>query len=303
VPLPDLNTYPLPDLAGPEYPTVHHAPAGGCVDAGYIEAKACWPFPALIRVRVFALPTEPLGALRHAFLRIRNLFPVPPSIGVHCPTVVAPSPTVQMIPGVAADASWTREVTQPASDACQIRWTDLLKLPCIIPAITGGPIKDSGAVVIGAIQVTQTGTGCGVGFVLGGVLNIAGGVGPTGPRGFTGPTGFSGPTGPGGRSAVGGLNFVITEMAQDWLTGLACSTCSFDFEEDIPVLVDVDGILVAAGSPIGSGAGFPGVNEAVTNGGRTPLLCGDRVALVLVAPGVTGPTGPGAPNQWKAYKT
>lgn len=295
MPLPDLYNTPLPDLSGPGYPVVSHAPAGGCVDPGMVEAKACWPFPGLIRVRVFALPTEPLGTLRFAFLRIRNLFPVPPSIGVHCPTVVAPSPTVQMIPGSAGDASWTREVTQPADDACQIKWTDLLKLPCIIPSISGGPIRDGGATVIGSIDVTQTGTGCGVGFVLGGVLfGGGGGVGPTGPRGATGPTGI-GPTGPTGRNTIGGYNFVIKDMAQNWLTSLACSSCSFDYDENIPVLVDVDGLLVAAGSPIGSGSGAPGSLQHVKNGSQSPVLCGDRVALVLVTPG--------SPNQWKAYKT
>jgi len=272
----------------PVYPTVSHAPAGGCVDPGLVEAKACWPFPGLIRVRVFALPTEPLGTLRYAFLRIRNLFPVPPSIGVHCPTVVAPSPTVQVIPGSAGDASWTREVTQPAEDACQIKWTDLLKLPCIIPSITGGPIKDTGGTTVGSVNVTRTGTGCGVGFVLGGVLFSGGGIGPTGPTGI-------GITGPTGRNTIGGYNFIIANTAQAWLTSLACSSCSFDYDADIPVLVDVDGLLVAAGSPIGSGAGAPGVNQHVKNGGQAPVLCGDRVALVLVTPG--------APNQWKAYKT
>ena len=302
MPLPNLDIIALPDLTGPQYPQgLAHAPAAGCVDVGYLEAKACWSFPALIRVRVFALPTEALGVIRFAFLRIRNLFPVPPSLGVHCPTVIAPAPTVQVIPGTAGTARWTRTVTQPADDACQIRWTDLLQLPCVIPAITGGNVLDGSSAVIGNITVTNTGTGCGVGFILGAVIT-SGGVGPTGPAGLngaTGPTGLTGATGPtgpgsaGGGGSVAGMNFIVADTAYVWATSLACTTCLFAAEADIPDLIDVDGILVAAGGHIGS-TGDAGVNN-VANGGESPILCGDRVTLVL--------SDEGPPVYWKAYRT
>jgi hypothetical protein len=301
VPLPNLNVIPLPDLGGPDYPFAAHAPVGGCTDPGLIAAKACWPFAALIRVRIFALPTEPLGTIRHAFLRIRNLFPVPPSIGVHCPTVIAPAPTVQVVPGSAGSASWTRVVTQPSNDACQIRWTDLLQLPCVIPDVSGGNIKDSGGAVVGSINVSQHGTGCGVGFSLSAVL-ISAGIGPTGaqgptgiqgPTGYTGYTGYTGPAASGGGGSVAGVNFIVVGAAYGWADSLACSTCTYATEVDIPDLIDVDGTLVAAGEHIGS-TPTPDT-DIVANGGLSPIICGDRVTLVLY--------DDAAPRQWLAYKS
>lgn len=301
MPLPNLDVIALPDLSGAAYPAVHHAEAAGCVDPGYIEAKACWPFPGLVRVRVFALPTEPLGVIRHAFLRIRNLFPVPPSIGVHCPTVIAPAPQVQIVPGDPGTATWNREVTQPANDACQIRWTDVLRLPCIMPTMSGGNITDSSNNTIGSISVNRSGTGCAIGFQIGAHFSVGftGPMGPGGPMGPMGPRGSMGPTGPGATGVTGGPragpNFKVPDDAGDaqvWDSSMACTTCAYGAGVDIPYVTDIDGILVAAGADVGSvGDG----EHYVENGGLDPILCGDRVQLILVTEG--------SPSYWKAYKT
>ena len=271
MPLPNLNVITLPDLGGPQYPQgLTHGIAPGCVDPGEIESKACWPFGALLRVRPFAMPTTPLGVLQVAFLRIRNLFPVPPSIGVHCPTVIAPAPTVVMGGSV---PTWNRSVVQPPSDACQITINDFLEIPCFSPGLTGGNITDSvTSAVVGSLSVHQTGAGCSASFEIRAAIDMAS-AGAGAPR--------------------VGLNFLVGGDSYLWASSLACSTtCQFAPGADIPDLVDTDGILVTAGTDIGSG--ISGSAHVVANGELGPILCGDRVQLVLVVPG--------SPNHWKAYK-
>ena len=271
MPLPDLNVIPLPDLSGPQYPQgLTHTVAPGCVDPGMIAAKACWPFPGLVRVRPFALPTEAIGVLQQSFLRIRNLFPVPPSIGVHCPTVIAAQPVVTM---GGTSPTWQRTIVQPPADACQITIEDTLEIPCFSPGLSGGNITDSTShAVVGSIGVQQTGSGCNANFNITATIDLSAS-GPGAPR--------------------VGLDFIVEDTSYDWDTSLACSTaCQYAADDDIPLLKDVDGILVGVGTDIGSGA-TPSLH-VVANGDLDPILCGDHVQIILVTPGT--------PNQWKAYK-
>ena len=101
---------------------------------------------------------------------------------------------------------------------------------------------------------------------------------------------------------VVGFNFTVCDgpLVCDWASNAACNdntnvALAFNPGDDIPVVVDEDGIFGIPGGQIGSGS--PSTEPDITNGDNEPIFCGDRVKLMKVTEG-----GSGATDTWKAYK-
>ncbi len=125
----DLNLISLPDLTDTaQYPTVAHGPS--CTDDGATDERTCHP-GGLVRPRRYALPTEALGRLRYDLNRLRELIPIPPSIGVHCPTIrIDQRPEAIGQPIVGDTASVDFSVEQEGGDACLPKLIPKLVFPC-----------------------------------------------------------------------------------------------------------------------------------------------------------------------------
>jgi hypothetical protein len=280
VSLPDLDIIALPDLTGADYPDADHEPT--CVDT-IIDAKPCWPagLTALYRVRPYAHPTEDLGRIRFPWMRIRSLFPVPPSIGVHCGTVVSTQTDVNVAPPGAGVPAWERDVEQPSDDACRVDIKDILTIPCILPSFASGSVTMVGNPV-GTTSPVVTGLGTCNQTVR---INVA-------------LQDLSGGTVELDAKVVGFTFEVGTTREVDWATAHACidgtsGICVYAPGDDIPILVDVDGFFGTVDGQVGSGAAG---NITVANGDTTPIFCGDIVKISKVVDG-----GSGA-DTWLAFK-
>ena len=280
--LPDLDIIDLPDLTGPDYPEADHEPS--CIDTT-VEAKPCWPvgLTALYRVRPYQHPTEALGRIRYPWMRIRNLFPVPPSIGVHCGTVTSTQTDVSVQPPGAGVPSWDRTVEQEASDACRVNIRDIITIPCILPSFVGGVVTMVGNPV-GTTSPSVAGLGtCNQTVQINVALNdlTGGGIDLD--------------------AKVVGFDFTVgTTLKADWANQSACisgdsAACVYEPGDDIPVVVDNDGLFGTPGAQFGSGVG--GSPITIENGSKTTIFCGDIVKVAKIADG-----GSGGTDTWIAYK-
>jgi hypothetical protein len=143
VPNLDLTNIDLPDLTDTsKYPTVEHGPS--CTDDGPIDGRTCHP-GTLTRPREYAYPTEALGKLKFTWNNFRELIPIPPRVGVHCPTI-ATEDNVSV--GDAASAS--TEIQSVNGDACLPRLINSIVFPCTriqpeVSLVTGYPAAASWA--------------------------------------------------------------------------------------------------------------------------------------------------------------
>jgi hypothetical protein len=275
VPLPELDVITLPDLGGPDYPVVDHEPV--CVDVA-VPAKPCWPLSltAMYLVRPYAHPTAELGRLRLTWMRIRSLFPIPPSIGVHCPTVRQASG--QVIIGPTQTPGLDLGVDQPDEDACRLDFRTVLRLPCFLPSYqTGTVFMDAGSmppVQIGTVVpiVNQVNCNQTVRFnvnlpdLTGGAITVD--------------------------AAIGRFRACAPSSKRwSWASTLACDEedeggTSFKKGQNVGLIVDLDGSVGSPGQTIGTGGALPGI---IVNAGQSTIVCGDLLRMVSVTPG-TPPT-------------
>lgn len=256
MPLSDLDVIPLPDLTGPEYPVVDHIPL--CVEPA-APALDCWPesLPEMQRVRPFAHPQSPLGRLRFSWMRIRNLFPAPPSVGVHCPTVR--STQTQVIVSPNPSPQWNRSIEQPPEDACRINIRDVLQIPCILPTFQDGEVFGTGGVVIGTVEAVVQQNGCNqqVRFdVTIGDVEVEG--------------------------AAAGRFQACLEASWDWAATRACIDAGEATApgEELDVAIDLDGSVGDPGQTIGSEGDIE--DTVVLNVDDVPIVCGDLIRVVKI---------------------
>ncbi len=244
----DLNSVNLPDLSDTtKYPTVAHTPF--CTDPGPVDPRTCHP-GSLLRVRPYELPTEPLGKLKFTWNRLRELIPVPPRIGVHCPTISA---TTATLTGLTGSASTT--VTQQYGDACLPRLVQHINFPCttITPTVS---LTTSGSTPTAswAPPVLDTsGNSCNTSLRLNLNIPIGGGASTSG-GGFT----------------VGTPGDTTPPFASD-----PCYT-GYANGDEVPV-VDTQGCLDVAGTQLD-----PALNRVI-NSTKQILVKGDEVEVVKLA--------------------
>lgn len=122
----DFSLIQLPNLLDHSvYPDVSHGPS--CSDDPPDE-KSCHATP-VVRLRQYALPTEPLGVLKFPWNTLRELIPAAPPLGVHCPTIeIDHSQDGASLVGDAAQA--TLITTIKNGDACLPQLLGQFVFPC-----------------------------------------------------------------------------------------------------------------------------------------------------------------------------
>jgi hypothetical protein len=241
----DLPSVSLPDLSDTtKFPTVSHAPF--CTDPGPVDPRTCHP-GSLIRVRPYELPTEPLGKLKFTWNRLRELIPVPPRIGVHCPTI-ATSTTVNV--GDVGSAS--QSVETQLGDACLPKLVNNINFPCtsITPTVTLTSVGSVAAAFWDTPTTDRSGNQCNTGINLN--LNVPGG---------------------GGSSTSGGGFVVGTSGSHAPPFGSDPCATGYAFDDEVP-LTDLRGAIGAAGTQLD-----PLANE-VLNKTKTVLVTGDECSAI-----------------------
>lgn len=313
----DLDIIELPDLGGDDFPEVEHEPT--CVVEA-VGPRDCWPpeLDAIYAVRPYAHPDAELGCLRVKWMRIRNLFPVPPSVGIHCSSLISSQFEVEL--GHDIDLNWEREIGEDVDDACLPDLLDRISIPC--PTITSGSASvnvSPGATPSWNREINASsapGNPCV--FEISDNLNI-----PCFLPSFSNGLVYMADEGGGGFSAVGSvlprvvaqsgcnlnmafditLPFFLSDIdigdigsvdinvdatlgrfracetvSHNWDGGYACVTDVFEEGEEIPVVLDLNDSF--GGLSIGSGGDMP--DTSAINGGPVPIACGDRLKLVKI---------------------
>lgn len=277
----DLNSIQLPDLTdATKFPTVSHAPS--CTDSGPVDTRTCHPL-TLVRVRPYELPTEPLGRLKFTWNRLRELIPVPPRLGIHCPTIATETNVA-----VGDAGAVTHSVETQGGDACLPKLVSSIVFPCtrLNPqvTVTGGiatgswdaPVnhRDANQCIQDVMlrlnipcptitMVANPGTG--------GTLTIT----PSGDS--CNPTFTFDLEVDGGGSSTSGGGFIVGTPG-DHAPPFGTDPCTTGYQpgDETPV-VDAAGVLGTAGDSID-----PTTNE-VLNGTKQVLVKGDVVSIIKLA--------------------